>query len=187
VGASREIPFDARLVCATNRDLTAEVAEGRFREDLLYRIKVVHLEVPPLRARGGDVLLLAQHFIEKYAARFKAPIKGMSRSVAGRLVRHDWPGNVRELENCIERAVALARHELLGLADLPASLKEPERPLTGLRIDDPAHLETMEAVEKRYILHVLDVVDDNKSAAAEILGLDRKTLYRKLRRYAEDG
>ena len=186
VGATQELAFDARLVCATNRDLAEEVAAGRFREDLFYRIKVVHLHSPPLRERGGDILVLAQHFIDKFAARFKVSISGMSRSAAARLMQHEWPGNVRELENSIERAVALARFEKLGLADLPDSVRAENSPTSALSVHDPDHLSTMEEVERRYILHVLDVADGNKSAAAELLGLDRKTLYRKLRRYAED-
>ena len=186
VGGSKELPFDARLICATNRDLDAEVKAGRFREDLYYRIKVVHMPVPPLRERGGDILVLAQHFIDKFAARFNVSISGLSRSAAARLMQHDWPGNVRELENSIERAVALARFDKLGLADLPDTVKADDSPTSALQVHDPDHLPTMEEVERRYILHVLDVADGNKSAAADLLGLDRKTLYRKLRRYAED-
>ncbi|MGK0360651.1 MAG: DNA-binding NtrC family response regulator [Bradymonadia bacterium] len=186
VGATQETTFDARLVCATNRDLAEDVKAGRLREDLYYRIKVVHLHAPALRDRGGDILVLAQHFIEKFAARFNVDISGLSRSAAARLMQHDWPGNVRELENSIERAVALARFDKLGLSDLPDTVRAKDTPTSALHEHDAENLPTMHAVERRYILHVLDVADGNKSAAADLLGLDRKTLYRKLRRYAED-
>ena len=112
VGGDAEIPFDARLVTATNRDLEAEVDEKRFREDLFYRINVVRIDVPPLRARGSDVLLLAQHFLDAVRAADRASASvGISAAVAEKLTGYDWPGNVRELQNCIERAVALTRFE----------------------------------------------------------------------------
>ncbi len=111
LGSSQEASFDARILAATNRDLEAEVEEKRFREDLFYRINVVRVDVPPLRSRGNDVLLLAQHFLERAAERSGKSVTRLGRLVAERLIGYDWPGNVRELENCMERAVALARFD----------------------------------------------------------------------------
>ncbi len=187
VGGDREVSFDARLVTATNRDLEKEVAEGRFREDLFYRINVVQIELPPLRDRGSDVLLLAQHFLEQFAARYGAPVKAIGREAAARLSRWDWPGNVRELQNCIERAVALARFDHIGLDDLPARLRDTPSTSTGFDAETPDDLEPLADLERRYILHALEVIGGNKTATAEALGIDRKTLYRKLERYAEEG
>ncbi|HEY4159161.1 MAG TPA: sigma-54 dependent transcriptional regulator, partial [Polyangiaceae bacterium] len=125
VGSNVETPFEARDITATNRDLEGEIAEKRFREDLYYRINVVRIEVPPLRARGNDILLLAQFFLERAASRRgSAGAIRLGRSVAERLLDYDWPGNVRELENCIERAVALARYDEMTLDDLPAKIRE---------------------------------------------------------------
>ncbi len=107
VGGDTELPFDARIVAATNRDLELAVEEGRFREDLYYRLNVIGLELPPLRARGNDVLLLAQRFLEHFAARSGKRVVGLSPAAAQRLLAYTWPGNVRELQNCVERAVAL--------------------------------------------------------------------------------
>ena len=114
-----EVPFDARIIAATNRDLESAVEDGRFREDLYYRINVIHIALPPLRARGGDVLPLAQHFLGEAAARNGKPVPTLTSPAAERLLAYDWPGNVRELRNCIERAVALARSERIDVEDLP--------------------------------------------------------------------
>src|SRR5262245_59587029 len=122
VGGNADVPFDARIVTATNRDLDVEVEEKRFREDLYYRINVVRVDAPPLRERGGDVLLLAQHFVERFAACANKPVKGIHAAAAEKLVSYDWPGNVRELENCIERAVALLRFDEVPVEDLPEKI-----------------------------------------------------------------
>jgi two-component system response regulator HydG len=183
LGAEREQPFDARIVAATNRDLAAAVEEGRFREDLYYRIDVVHLEVPPLRARGGDALLLAQHFLERLAARSGKCVSGLSRAAAERLLAYSWPGNVRELLNCMERAVALTRFDQVMFDDLPERLRVWTPRQVVVATDDPSELPPLETVERNYILRVLDAVGGNKTEAARVLGLDRKTLYRKLERY----
>jgi len=183
LGADHEIPFDARLVAATNQDLEAAIADRRFREDLYYRIQVVHLELPPLRARGNDVLLLAQHFLERAAAVANKRITGFLPETAGRLRAYPWPGNVRELQNCIERAVAMARFELIGPDDLPARIREHRRdPAAPGAHDDPEELVPLAEVERRYIERVLSAVGGNKKEAARILGVDRTTLYRKLAR-----
>ena len=174
----------ARIVAATNRDLEEMVEEKRFREDLYYRINVIHIPLPPLRARGGDVLLLAQHMLRQYAAVFDKKVLGISPAAAERLVAYDWPGNVRELGNCLERAVALAHFEEIQVEDLPEKIRNRQN------VRSPAHsggevpeLLTLEEVERRHVLRVLEACNSNRTDAAKILGLDRKTLYRKLLRW----
>jgi two-component system, NtrC family, response regulator AtoC len=186
VGGTAEVPFDARLVTATNRDLESLVESGRFREDLYYRINVVHVDVPPLRARGSDVLLLAQHFITKLAGPMGKKVTGFSSAVAERLISYSWPGNVRELQNCIERAIALARFEELTVEDLPPKVREYKPSFVVVATEDPTDLVTMEEVERRYIQRVMEAVGQNKTQAAKVLGFDRTTLYRKLERYKLD-
>lgn len=183
LGGDREVPFDVRVIAATNRNLEAAVEDGRFREDLFYRINVIQVEVPSLRARGRDVLLLAQHFIEEFAAVTGKRVTGISEPTAQKLLAYTWPGNVRELRNCMERAVALTRYERLVIEDLPEKIRSHSTQPILLGGDDPSELVPMEEVERRYISYVLGVTEGNKSAAATILGLDRKTLYRKLERY----
>jgi two-component system response regulator HydG len=183
VGGDLEVPFDVRLVTATNRDLETAVEENRFREDLFFRVNVIQIDLPPLRARGTDVLLLAQHFVELFAARASKDVTGISHAVAEKLLAYSWPGNIRELRNVIERAVALARYDKLAVEDLPEKIRDYRRKQVVLAGDDPDDLVPLEEVEQRYILHVLDAVDGNKTLAARTLGLDRKTLYRKLRQY----
>jgi two-component system response regulator HydG len=186
VGSDREVAFDTRVLAATNRDLEADIGEGRFREDLYYRVNVVNVHVPPLRARENDVLLLARRFIDRYASRNGAPVAGLSALAAEQLLAYDWPGNVRELQNCIERAVVLARGREIGLADLPARLVstatrdvDPVEPTSG----GPEEILPLHEVERRHVQRVLGKVGGNKTEAARLLGLDRKTLYRKLERW----
>ena len=186
VGGNVETPFDARLVTATNRDLESLVESGRFREDLYYRINVVHVDLPPLRSRGRDVLLLAQHFIGKFAAPMGKSVTGFSPAVAERLLSYSWPGNVRELQNCIERAIALARFSELTVEDLPPKVRDYKPSFVVVASEDPTDLVTMEEVEKRYIQRVMEAVGQNKTQAAKVLGFDRTTLYRKLERYKLD-
>ncbi|HEY2510322.1 MAG TPA: sigma-54 dependent transcriptional regulator [Polyangiaceae bacterium] len=182
VGANAEIPFDVRIVAATNRDLEADVEEQRFREDLLYRLNVLQIEMPPLRARGGDVLLLAQAFLERFAAKSGKPVERLSSAVGEKLLAYPWPGNVRELQNCIERAVALARYEEISADDLPPRVRDFRRSHVLVAADDPSELVSMAEVERRYVLRVLEAAGGNKNQAARILGWDRKTLYRHLER-----
>jgi two-component system response regulator HydG len=182
VGGDQEQPFDARIIAATNRDLETEVEERRFREDLFYRINVVRIHVPPLRARGSDILLLAQHFLERYAAQSRRPVLGMTSATADKLLSYPWPGNVRELQNCIERAVALAQFEQIGVDDLPEKIRDYKTAAIAIESNDPAELLTMDEVERRYIVKVLEAVGGNKTLAAQVLGFDRRTLYRKLDR-----
>ena len=182
VGGDAELPFDVRLIATTNRDLETAVDEGRFRGDLFYRINVIHVVMPPLRARGGDVLLLAQRFLSDFAARAQHPISGMSAAVAERLASYTWPGNVRELRNCIERAVAFAEFEDLRVDDLPERIRGYRPSHVVVAGDDPSELVPLGEVERRYIARVLHNVQGNKTLAARILGLDRATLYRKIER-----
>jgi DNA-binding NtrC family response regulator len=140
-------------------------------------VQVVHLEVPPLRDRGNDVLLLAQHFLESFAARAGKPVGGFSAAAAQCLMRYPWPGNVRELQNCMERAVALTEHAELIPEDLPERVREDRSlpPLSGGR-----RLLTLDEVERAHIRRILEASGGNKTQAARVLGVDRKTLYRKL-------
>jgi two-component system response regulator HydG len=181
VGSEEEVPFDARVIAATNRDLDAAVEEGRFREDLFFRLDVLRIEVPPLRARGSDVLLLAQHFLRESASRSGKAVVGLSHGAAEKLLQYAWPGNVRELANCIERAVALTNHEQILVEDLPERIRDYGRGHVLVASDDPSELVPLEVVEQRYVARVMEAVGGNKTLAARILGLDRKTLYRKLR------
>jgi DNA-binding NtrC family response regulator len=181
VGSSQEVSFDARLITATNRDLEAEVAAKRFREDLYYRVNVVRVDVPPLRHRGSDPLELAQFFLSRAAGRSGKPIDRIDRAAAQALMGYDWPGNVRELENCIERAVALAQFDAITVDDLPAKVKEGRATEPFELGIDSTDLPSMDVVEERYILKVLAAVSGNKTLAAKVLGFDRRTLYRKLK------
>ena len=183
VGGESEIPFDARIIAATNQDLEAAVAARTFREDLYFRLAVITIDLPPLRSRGDDVLLLAQHFVTEFAALAQKKVKGLSPEAAQKLMNYSWPGNVRELRNCIERAVALTRFDHLTCADLPERVRKHKTHYQLLPSEDPKDLVTIEEIEKRYILRVLKAVSGSRTEAARILGLDRKTLYRKLDRY----
>ncbi|MCX4239454.1 sigma-54-dependent transcriptional regulator [Paraliomyxa miuraensis] len=180
VGGPHERPFDVRLVTATNRDLTADVESGDFREDLLYRIDVVRVELPPLRLRGRDVLLLAQAFVERYAAQCQRDIRGLEPAAAELLLGYGWPGNVRELENCMERAVALTRGDKIGPTDLPDKVRDHQIKAVVVSTNDPEDLPTLDELERRYIKRVLEITVGNKSHAARILGVERRTLYRRL-------
>jgi two-component system, NtrC family, response regulator AtoC len=183
VGGDTELEFDVRLVSATNRDLEARIEERAFRDDLFYRINVVHVQLPPLRARGGDVLQLAQRFVTETAARFGKAVQGISTPAAEKLSTYAWPGNVRELANAVERAVAMTHFADITVEDLPEKIRNYTSTTMVVAGDDPTELLPMEDVERRYILHVLKVVGNNRTLASQVLGLDRKTLYRKLKSY----
>ena len=182
VGSDAEVPVDVRLVAATNRDLEGMVEEKHFREDLYYRIHVIHIPLPPLRTRGGDVLLLAQHFLRHHATILDKKVVGFSPAAAERMMTYDWPGNVREIGNCVERAVALAHFEEIQVEDLPDKIRtaRPHAVMSGTELTE---LLTLEEVERRHVLRVLAACDGNRTDAAKMLDLDRKTLYRKLLRW----
>jgi two-component system response regulator HydG len=180
VGSDQENEIDVRIIAATNKDLETEVEERRFREDLFYRINVVAIAVPPLRSRSGDVLVLAQHFLERAAQRNKKPVQGISHGAARLLMEYDWPGNVRELENCIERAVALCRLDEITVDDLPPKVQNHQKRQLVISTAEPSELLTLEEVERRYVRQVLEATRGNKTQAARVLGIDRRSLYRRL-------
>lgn len=180
VGANTEVSFDARLVSITNRELEAEIRAGRFREDLYYRINVVTIRLPPLRERGHDVLALADLFLRRAATRSgRAPLQ-LSKGAAERLLAYHWPGNVRELENCMERAVAMARFDQITVEDLHDRVRAQRADPLIEAVDHLGEVLTLDELERRYIARVMRLVKGNKTRAAELLGLDRRTLYRKL-------
>lgn len=182
VGSDHTVPIRCRVVCATNRDLKRASLEGTFRSDLYYRVAVIRLELPPLRERVGDVLLLAQRFLDRATARMGLPQMSMSPAAARALLAYPWPGNIRELENCVEQAVAMTERSVLQLDDLPDEVSEGLPRALALDPLQPIDLVSLEEVERLHIARVLKAVDGNKSAAAQILGVDRSTLYRKLDR-----
>jgi two-component system response regulator HydG len=187
IGGNGELPVDVRIVAATHCDLETAIHEGRFREDLFFRVNVIHIDLPPLRSRGNDILMLAQSFLERFAPRSGKRVVGLSGPAATKLLNYAWPGNVRELQNCIERAVALTNFEQLTVDDLPERIRDYRASHVLVVSENPQELMPMEEIERRYILRVLDAVAGNKTLAAQILGFDRKTLYRKLERFQPKG
>jgi DNA-binding NtrC family response regulator len=180
LGSSAPVSFDARIICATNRDLEKEVSEGRFREDLFYRLNVIEIYLPPLRERREDIPLLARSFITHTAHEQKQTEKPLSPAAMSALINYSWPGNVRELQNAIERAFTLSNDEI-DLDSLPPRVRDaaghtPVRDPDGLR-------PTLEEIERRHIFETLASVNQDKARAANILGIDLSTLYRKLKRY----
>ncbi len=186
IGGTSEVAFDVRIIAATNRDIDTAIEEGRFREDLYYRINVIQIDLPPLRERGTDILLLARHFVEQFAVRSNKHISGISNTAAEKLLNYTWPGNVRELRNSIERAVVLTQYEKISVDDLPEKIRDYTASRFLVESDNPSELVPIQEVERRYIIHVLKTVGGNKTLAARVLGLDRKTLYRKLQHYKVD-
>ena len=182
VGGNDAIPVDVRVVAATNRDLRRLIADGGFRDDLYYRLNVVTITVPPLRERASDIPLLAQHFLEIFARRGGRAVKRLAPEAVALLTAYRWPGNVRELEHVIERATALSSSETLLLDDFPPHLHEerdraPRLPSEGMTLED---------VKRWYVNKVLEEAGGNKLRAAELLGIDRRTLYRILERQATE-
>jgi len=183
VGGTTERPFDVRIIAATNRDLESAVEDGLFREDLFYRLNVINIEMPPLRSRGADILLLAGKFVEYFSSRQNKAITGLSDGTAEKLLEYTWPGNVRELRNAIEHAVALTNFEKIMPDDLPEKIRLFRNNYILLGAEDPMELISMEEMERRYIMHVLKTSGGNRTLTARILQVDRKTLYRKLQHY----
>ncbi len=185
VGAARPVHVGARVIAATNRDLEKEVAAGRFREDLFYRLNVVTLRPPALRQRRSDIPLLAERFLRASQENVGRTLRFMEETVKF-LVAYDWPGNVRELESAVEYAALRARGAEIAPEDLPPKLQSEEvraaaarSPLAALYDDLPL----LEELERRYLLHVLNVVGGNRTRAAEVMGIDRRTLYRMAERF----
>jgi two-component system response regulator HydG len=157
------------VISATHHDLESDVAEGRFRQDLFFRLDVIHVEIPPLRSRGPDILLLAQRFIRRFAVATAKEVAGLSSGAAQKLLAYAWPGNVRELENAMERAVAVTRFEQVAVDDLPERIRNYSASHVLIASDDPLELQSMAEVERRYIARVLELVAGNKTLAARIL------------------
>lgn len=182
VGGEETIKVDVRIISATNRNLQEEVEKGNFREDLFYRLNVVNINIPPLRERKEDILLLATSFMNRFAKENNKEIKGMDSKVMTILYNHPWRGNIRELQNCMENAVIMCRNSILTVDDLPFSMrKESGDNYVKIRLGT-----TLDNAEKTLIMATLDMCRGNKSKAAEILAIGRKTLHRKLDEYAED-
>jgi two-component system response regulator HydG len=169
---------DFRLICATNRDLSLAVKEGRFREDLFYRINVVPIRIPPLRDRIEDVPLLANHFLQMYGTRHGKAVEGFDGAALDLMMAYGWPGNVRELENAVERAVVLARQPVLGANDLPPELRDPQA-ANGRQLTFSVGT-ALEEVERRMIMETLKFTRGDKRLAADLLGIATRTIYRKL-------
>ena len=179
VGGTSEIQVDVRVIAATNRDLQAEVREGRFRDDLYYRLNVINVRIPPLRERREDVTLLAQEFLDRLSHELGREVGGISDEALRMLIDHDWPGNVRELENAIERALVTCKSGVLTADDL-AFLRCDLSSSPGLGL--PPGL-TLQDIERQYIAATLQRLQGNVKAAADALGIDRSTLYEKIRKY----
>jgi two-component system response regulator HydG len=182
LGSTRTIKVDVRIIAATNKDLEQEVRGGRFREDLFYRLNVVPVSIPPLRERREDIAALAVRFLFLYREKNKKGLREISPKALDLLVRYDWPGNVRELENYIERAVVVARGEVISPVDLPPQIQALSTGLEDPGIHFPLGLSLPEA-EKALILKTLEDTGGNRSRAAEILGINRRTLQNKLKEY----
>src|SRR4030043_1962330 len=178
LGDTKTYPIDVRIISTSNRDITSLIQQNQFREDLYYRLKVIDIELPPLRERREDLPPLIQHFIGKFNNELKKNISGISEGALRIILNYSWPGNVRELENVIQRAITLGQHEMILLEDLPIQMVQEKD--EGLIEKGVREKYTVDQLEKEYIKKVLIEVGGNKSKAAEILGLDRKTLYRKL-------
>jgi DNA-binding NtrC family response regulator len=175
VGGNKTLTVDVRVIAATNKDLTGIIKDGRFRQDLFYRLNVINIALPPLRERKEDIDELSRHFLGQFSRNLAKSISGFSVEALAALNGYAWPGNVRELENVIERAVILCDSETIGLADLSMSSAHPAK-------EDGSH-HSLEDMERDYILKVLDEAGGNQSKASQLLGIDRKTLYLKLKRY----
>jgi DNA-binding NtrC family response regulator len=182
VGGEKPISVDVRIVCATNRDLLKEIEKGNFREDLYYRLNVVHLEVSPLRERKDDIPLLMTSFLTQFSKENNRMIEGFSPQAKRALLSYDWPGNIRELRNCIESAVVLARGSVIEYDDLPPSVTKTEN-VQNLSLDVGI---TLAEAEKQLIISTLAQCGGNKTKAAEVLGIGRKTLHRKVQEYHID-
>jgi len=181
VGDNLSRPIDVRLVAATNRDLAAEVRAGRFRRDLYYRLKVIELEIAPLRERRADILPLARRELLALALKHRMKVTGLTPAAADQLLRYSWPGNVRELHNAIERAIVVTGESRIGLADLPEEVRQAQSPEAA-----PNTSLSLAEAERRHILAVLEAQGGHRGRSAALLGIGPATLYRKLKRYAEE-
>jgi two-component system response regulator HydG len=183
VGSRKPRKANVRVVAATNEDLARNVKEGKFREDLWFRLRVVPLRIPPLRERRDDIPLLVEHLVEKHAARLSRPPLRPDADAMRALLDHAWPGNVRELEHALERGLLLARGDAITLADLPPELAQPAAEAGGAGGAEGRYRKARDAWEKRFLEDVLRETGGNVARAAEVAGLHRSTLYEKLTRY----
>jgi two-component system response regulator HydG len=183
VGATEAIPVDVRIIAATNKELEEEIRRGNFRSDLFYRLNVIAIGLPPLRERREDMLLLIESFLQRLATDQGGTPKALSSEALDAMMVYDWPGNVRELENALEHANVLTRGDTIEAAVLPERITRRRRePLVADRsFENP----TLDVIERAYIMWVLQAEGGNKTRAAEVLGIDPSTLYRKLSRYEE--
>jgi DNA-binding NtrC family response regulator len=179
VGGAAAVPVDVRMIAATHRDLEQDVRAGRFREDLYYRLAVVTVQLPPLRERGDDLRLLAEHYVARCAREYRRPVRAISREAMTILRGYHWPGNVRQLRNVLESAVLLADGEVL----LPVHLPRETMTISQQPAYEQAVLVTLTELERRHIQRVLNESGGQMSVAAEILGIHRNTLRRKLTEY----
>ena len=182
VGSSKTLKTDARLICATNKNLKEEVAGGRFREDLFYRINVILLEIPALRTRRNDIPTLATHYLKFFAQQNRKKIKRIRPDAMKLLEKYDWPGNVRELKNVIERMVVLSNLEEVPIDLVPEDFKTGPPPALNNNSSKPSS-NTIRGMEGDMIRQALKEVNNNKSLAAKKLGISRRTLYRKIEEY----
>jgi two-component system response regulator HydG len=182
IGSTQTIKVDTRVIAATNKNLEEEIKQGRFREDLFYRINVVTIKVPPLRERHDDIPLLADFFLKRFAEKNRRVIKGFTPRAMDLLMRYDWAGNARELENIVERAVIMARGDMITPMEFPENLKELDQELKEARIDIAAG-RSLKEIEKEMILRTLEETEGNRTHAANILGISRRTLQLKLKEY----
>ena len=187
VGSDDTIKVDVRILAATNRNLEDDVAKGKFREDLYYRLNVVTVNMPPLRDRQDDIPLLAQHFLEKYSEKNRKQVKGFSPISMDILLKYDWPGNIRELENAVERSVILLNGDYITEKELPLNITQTYSEESDWVATKPANTEPrpLEEVEKEAILAALEASGGNKSETARRLGINRKTLHQKLKNYGK--
>jgi two-component system response regulator PilR (NtrC family) len=190
VGASHEVPVDVRVLAATNRDVEADIAAGRFRQDLYYRLNVIRLELPPLNERSQDLTPLVEHFLRHYSVEMSKEVVGLTGDALRALREYDFPGNVRELENVVERAVALAGSRVIGLGELPreisgsvgsSSTRLLELPEDGCKLDD-----VMNEVERRFLIEALARSAGVRKAAADLLGITFRSFRYRLDKHALD-
>ncbi|PLX19366.1 MAG: hypothetical protein C0601_02015 [Candidatus Muiribacterium halophilum] len=176
LGSSESMKVDTRIIAATNRDLEKMVEDGKFREDLYYRLKVVNIKIPPLRDRNDDIPLLCKHIIEKYNNEFNKEVKGIDKEVKRFFMTYEWPGNIRELENVLQHAIIFSNNDIITKVDLPDDIEN------GQDVILPSD-ESLEALEIHHIKRILSQTGHNVSKTARILKIDRKTLYNKMKKY----
>ena len=187
LGGVREKPVDFRLVAATNKDLAALAREGKFRDDLFYRLNVIDLHLPSLKDRPGDIALLAARFLREYSAAYGGTVVGIDPKAMKALEDYDWPGNVRQLRNVMEKMVVLASGPKITEDDIPEEIKTASAPraVDASTVTATANGETLADAEKRQIMAALAAAGNNKSKAADALGISRRTLHRKLKEWGE--